>query len=124
MFEALQQKLDRLTFTRKNQQAFLEDIAQLVEDGVPLSQAVETVRDISKGSVQQVATQVMQRIAEGKAIADGLEGWFNPTIIEIIRAGEQGGTLDETLRAAANTLRGSAGAIDSQYCRCSTPVIA
>ncbi|MGB6976497.1 MAG: type II secretion system F family protein [Gammaproteobacteria bacterium] len=103
-FTSLNQKLKKLSFTRGQQQAFLEDVSSLVEDGVPASQAIETVALISKGTTREVARDILLRIGEGKMIADGMEGWFSQAIIEIIRAGEQGGTLAENMSAAARTL--------------------
>jgi type II secretory pathway component PulF len=103
-FADLNKRLKRLSFTRGQQQAFLEDLSSLIEDGVPASQAIETVALISKGATREVARDILFRISEGRMIADGMEGWFSPAIVEIIRAGEQGGTLSENMAAAARTL--------------------
>lgn len=104
MFEAITQKFKNLQFTRRLQQAFLEDVSVLIEDGVPANQAVLTVAQIATGPVQNVANAILQKIAEGKPIADGMKGWFPQTIVEIIRAGEEGGTLAENMTAGARAL--------------------
>ena len=92
------QRLEALLFTRSEQQAFLEDISTLVEDGVPANQAVQTVAQIATGPLKKVATSILEKIAEGKLIADGMRGWFPPPIIEIIRAAEEGETLSDDCR--------------------------
>jgi type II secretory pathway component PulF len=97
-------RLQKLSFSRNQQKAFLEDLSSLIEDGVPASQAIETVALISKGATRAVARDILVRISEGQMIADGMEGWFSPGIIEIIRAGEQGGTLAENMASASRTL--------------------
>lgn len=104
MLETLKQKFEALQFTQKHQQAFLEDVSTLIEDGVPANQAVQTVAQMATGSIKTVANNILQKISEGKPIADGMQGWFPQPVVEIIRAGEEGGTLAENLAAAARAL--------------------
>jgi len=101
----VQLKFKQLAFNVAKQQAFLEDIAALVEDGVPLSQAVDIISQMYTGISVDVAHAIQQAIAQGKHFAEGMKGWFAPHIIELIRAGEEGGTLAQTLKAAANSLK-------------------
>jgi type II secretory pathway component PulF len=91
-------------FDIKQQQAFLEDVASLIEDGVPLKSALETVVRINKGSEQILATTMLLQIAAGKSLAEGMRGWYPDAIIEVIRAGEEGGVLPKAMRAAAASL--------------------
>jgi type II secretory pathway component PulF len=104
MFEALTQKIEALQFSRRQQQAFLEDVSALIEDGVPANQAVQAVSEVTTGIEKKVAEIILQKIAEGKPIADGMQNWFPQPIIEIVRAGEEGGTLAENMGAAARAL--------------------
>src|SRR3989338_10447912 len=99
----LNQQLQRFAFTRGQQQAFLEDVCMLIEDGVPAPQAIATTHEIATGSVKEVARLILDKIAEGKRIADGMEGWFPQPAVEIIRSGEEGGTLTKTMRVAAHS---------------------
>ncbi|MBI5447773.1 MAG: type II secretion system F family protein [Gammaproteobacteria bacterium] len=99
------EKIKKLQFSGKEQQGFLEDVAVLVSDGVPPAYAVEMVGRIAKkGVVKEVAAHIVQKIAEGKMLADGMEAWFPVPIVEMIRAGERGGTLADTLEFASRTL--------------------
>lgn len=99
------EKFQKLSFNGKEQEAFLQDISALVNDGVPAPYAVEMVGRISKkGVAKDVARAITQKIAEGKGLADGMEGWFSVPIVELVRAGERGGTLADTLNFAAKTL--------------------
>lgn len=107
-------KIRKLSFDGKAQQAFLEDISTLVSDGVPAPYAVEMVGRISKkGVAKEVARAITQKIAEGKGLAEGMEGWFSVPIVELIRAGERGGTLADTLAFASKTLSQSNSAISA-----------
>ena len=101
MFEDFQKRLRHLRFSRKQQQAFLEDLSTLVDDGVSVSQAIDTILQVSEGSMKQVAFQITRGIAQGKQLADGMRGWFARPLVEIIRSGEISGTLAKTLKSAA-----------------------
>jgi type II secretory pathway component PulF len=96
--------LDKLLFSTTEQQAFLEDVATLVEDGVPANKAIDVIGRVEKGSKRKVADAISMKIAQGRAIADGMIGWFSPAVIELIRAGEQGGTLAMNIRMAAESM--------------------
>ena len=96
-------RIEQWLFTRSLQQAFLEDLAMLVEDGVPATQAIETIAEISDGVREKVALDMSKRIAEGKLLADGMRAWFARPIVEVVRAGEQGGTLASALSACAQS---------------------
>lgn len=123
MFEDLEQKFKRILFSRAQQQAFLEDVSSLIEDGVPLTQAIETICQITTGVNQEMAQNVMQKIAQGRSIADGLAGWFPNSTVEIIRAGEEGGTLPETMLAASRALAAGTSAIGALLGAMVYPVI-
>lgn len=99
------QRFQKLQFGSKEQQAFLEDVAVLVGDGVTPAYAVEMVGRISKKDVvREVASTISLKIAEGKGLAEGMQGWFSVPVVELVRAGEKGGTLADTLAYAARTL--------------------
>lgn len=104
MFTNSVTKLNQLFFSRVQQRAFLEDLSSLVEEGVPASQAVQTIDQIVTGSLKMVSESILRSISAGEPIAEGMRGWFSNPIVEIIRAGEVGGVLAKTLRAAAESL--------------------
>lgn len=98
------QKLKYLAFSTTKQQAFLEDLATLIEDGVPAKHAVEIVAHASVGLSIEVANDILLKISEGKYLAEGMRGWFPDHIVEIVRAGEEGGALAKTMLSAAVSL--------------------
>ncbi|MBX9705582.1 MAG: type II secretion system F family protein [Gammaproteobacteria bacterium] len=100
----LSNAIEKLTFGTTEQQAFLEDLATLVDDGVPANKAIAVIGRVEKGPKRNVADYIGMKIAQGKAIADGMGGWFSPAVIELVRAGEQGGTLGQNIRMAAESM--------------------
>jgi len=94
----------RFQFNGKKQLAFLEDFYLLVNDGIPANRAIEMMSRVSVGLNKEVAVSIGERIAQGQPLAEGMQEWFAPNIVEIIRVGEAGGALSQTLKSAINTL--------------------
>ena len=103
----MEQHWNHFQFTKKQQQAFLEDLCSLIDDGVTVSAAVDTIKQVSTGIAQVVASAISVAIAEGKLLADGMKLWFSPTVVEIVRAGETSGTLSVALRSAVESFQRS-----------------
>src|SRR3990167_9578581 len=91
-------------FGSKKQLAFLEDLFTLINDGIPANRAVEMMAQVSEGLTREVALTLSQKISEGQPLAEGMKEWFNPNVIEIIRVGEAGGALAQTLSSAIKML--------------------
>lgn len=96
--------LERALFSSKEKQAFLEDLSTLIDDGVPANKAVEVMAKLTSGATKRLVDAILSKIAQGKPIADGMIGWMPDAIVELIRAGEQGGTLAQNMRAAGESL--------------------
>ena len=111
MFSGVEQKLQQLQFGAKAQRAFLEDLLSLMRDGVPVGQAVDTISQISSGLNKEVALHIMRRLSQGKQLADGMRLWFSRATIEIIRAGESSGTLEQTMASALESLGQQSSAV-------------
>lgn len=95
----------RLQFNKKQQQIFLEDFLSLINDGVNTREAVTTIETISQGVSKQVAHSINLALAKGQGIAQGLNEWFPPTIVEVIRAGENSGALNSALASAIDSIK-------------------
>ncbi len=93
-----------LQFGNKKQLAFLEDLYTLINDGIPANRAVEMMSKATRGITREVAETLTTRIGEGQPLADGMKEWFSPNVVEIVRVGEAGGALAQTLKSAINML--------------------
>jgi type II secretory pathway component PulF len=113
----------RLQFGNKAQLAFLEDLCLLIEDGIPANRAIEMMAQLSTGLTRDVALSIAQKISEGQPLAEGMLDWFSINVVEIIRAGEEGGALAETIRSAVNTLGQRGSTIGSLIAAVTYPLI-
>jgi type II secretory pathway component PulF len=105
----IMRRIHHFQFGNKAQLAFLEDLYLLINDGIPANRAIEMMAQVTTGLNRDVALSIAQKVSEGRPLADGMREWFAINVIEIIRVGEEGGALAETLKSAINTLgqRGS-----------------
>ncbi len=111
--ENIGRRIRHFQFGAKAQLAFLEDFYALVSDGIPANRAIDMIAGATTGITREVALSISQKISEGQALAEGMREWFSINIVEIIRIGEQGGALVETLKSAINTLGRSSGAMSA-----------
>ncbi len=121
--QGLTHLLDRMQFDGAEQQAFLEDLATLVEDGVPANKAVDVILKVEIGVKLKVAKSMMNKIAQGRPIADGMVGWFPAYVVELIRAGETSGTLTQNIRGAAESLGQKSDTIASLLSSLTYPLV-
>jgi type II secretory pathway component PulF len=91
-------------FGTKQQLAFLEDLYLLINDGIPANRAVEMMAQVTTGLTREVAQSLAHKIAQGQPLADGMREWFSTNVVEIIRVGEAGGALAQTMKSAISML--------------------
>jgi len=83
---------------------FLETMANLVGNGLPLLRALELSRDATQNlSLRAQLDKVIEQVGDGRAFSKALIriGTFPPLLIDMIAVGEQTGRIDQSLRRAA-----------------------
>ncbi len=83
---------------------FLETMANLVGNGLPLHRALELSRDATQNrSLRTELNRVIDQVGDGRAFSKALirTGAFPPLLIDMISVGEQTGKIDLSLRRAA-----------------------
>ena len=83
---------------------FLETMANLVGNGLPLLRALELSRDATQNlSLRGQLDKVIEQVGDGRAFSKALIriGTFPPLLIDMIAVGEQTGRIDQSLRRAA-----------------------
>jgi type II secretory pathway component PulF len=96
--------MKHVSFGNKKQLAFLEDLYVLINDGIPANRAIEMMSQVTTGITKEVAVTLGNKISEGQPLAEGMKEWFSPNVVEIIRVGEAGGALAQTIKSAINML--------------------
>lgn len=83
---------------------FLETMANLVGNGLPLLRALELSRDATQNrSLRASLDKVIEQVGDGRSFSKSLirVGNFPPLLIDMIAVGEQTGKIDQSLRRAA-----------------------
>lgn len=88
-----------------------EQLANLLGAGLPLDRALQILLDLAENDkMKRMVTRVRDSVRGGAALSVALEnqgGAFSRLYINMVRAGEMGGTLDRTLRQLAEYLKRS-----------------
>lgn len=116
-------RIRRLQFGTKAQLAFLEDLYTLINDGIPANKAIEMMVQVNRGIRREVAAAIEEKISEGLTLADGMREWFSISVVEIIRVGEAGGVLAETMKSAISSLTQRSGAIGALIAAIAYPLM-
>lgn len=83
---------------------FLETMANLVGNGLPLHRALELSRDATQNrSLRDHLDTVIDQVGDGRSVSKAMirSGAFPPLLIDMISVGEQTGKIDLSLRRAA-----------------------
>lgn len=84
---------------------FTRQLATMIDAGVPLVRSLATLQNQTENPIfKKQLVSVSKDVESGMALADSLEKFpytFNPTYVNMIKAGEAGGILDEILNKLA-----------------------
>lgn len=123
LLEKFTQAFKHWQFGNKQQLAFLEDLYLLINDGIPANRAVDMMSQITTGLTKEVALSLSQKIGQGQPLAEGMKEWFSMNVVEIVRVGESGGALAQTIKSAINMLSQQGVAIGAFIAAVSYPLL-
>jgi len=90
---------------------FTQQLATLLGAGLPLDRSLQVLQELSVSErVRRTVTDIRDRVREGGNLSDALDaqhGTFSRLYTNMVRAGEIGGTLDETLTRLSDYLERS-----------------
>jgi len=96
---------------------FTQQLSTLLVAGLPLDRSLQVLQELSENDrVKRTVTEIRDKVREGGSLSDALEeqhGAFNRLYINMVRAGEVGGTLDVTLQRLTDYLERSRELKDS-----------
>jgi len=84
---------------------FLETMANLVGNGLPLLRALELTKDATPNLYLQAhLNRMLEWVGDGRSLSVSLSrtGAFSPLLIDMVSVGEQTGKIDQSLRKAAD----------------------
>ena len=105
---------------------FTRTLSILLKSGIPLVDALEIAR-MSMGNriMEEAVSETARAVAEGQDFASPLKksGRFPPLVVQLIRAGEQSGELEEMLAKSADVYEGDVETIIATITALIEPII-
>ena len=96
---------------------FTQQLSTLLGAGLPLDRSLQVLSDLAENDrVKRTVTEIRDKVREGGSLSDALDeqhGAFNRLFVNMVRAGEVGGTLDSTLARLSEYLERSKDLKDS-----------
>lgn len=83
---------------------FLETMANLTGNGLPLLRSLELTRDATPNiHLQSHLDEMIEQVGDGRSLSRSMNkaGIFTPLLIDMVSVGEQTGKIDQALRKAA-----------------------
>ena len=96
---------------------FTQQLSTLLGAGLPLDRSLQVLSELAESDrVKKTVAEIRDRVREGGTLSDALDeqhGAFNRLFVNMVRAGEVGGTLDVTLARLTEYLERSRDLKDS-----------
>jgi general secretion pathway protein F len=114
--------LDSLSLKRRGMNVrevgqFTQQLATLLGAGLPLDRSLQVLLELSENArIERTVTAIRDQVREGGSLSEALDaqhGSFSRLFINMVRAGEIGGSLDTTLERLADYLERSKDLKDS-----------
>jgi type IV pilus assembly protein PilC len=101
--------LDRfVSIPLKEKMMFARNLAVMVASGLPVSRAVKNLSlQTNNKKFEKILLDIFEELQKGTTLSDGLRKYpsvFSELFINMVKVGEAGGTLEETLEIVANQL--------------------
>lgn len=97
-----------MTLPRKDKLTLISNLATMMNAGIPILEAVEGLLEESKGPMHKTLSLLRDSLYEGHPISHGMAKMpdiFDPVTINLVRAGEEAGTLETVLKDLTKSIK-------------------
>ena len=106
---------------------FTQQLATLLGSGLPLDRSLQVLLELAENErIKQTVTAVRDQVREGGSLSEALDaqhGSFSRLFINMVRAGEIGGSLDTTLERLADYMERTKDLKDSVFSAMIYPIM-
>src|SRR6476659_2420180 len=98
----------KLKLNNKDKLVLFADLNTMLGAGIPILEAIESLASDAKGSLHKVLIELRRSLNNGENLARAMSRFpraFEPVTVNLIRAAESGGTLEETLQDIVRTTK-------------------
>jgi type IV pilus assembly protein PilC len=100
--------LHSLTLRSRQRLEFISNLATMLAAGIPIIDAIDSMLPDARGNLRRLLVQIRADLNEGHPISVSLAKApraFDPVMVNLIRAAEEAGTLDTTLKDMIKTIK-------------------
>jgi len=119
-------KLNNLHISAQEKISLIGNLTTLLAAGIPILEAIESLLEDSKGTQKKVLTVLKDDLEAGKHIHSGFEKFpkiFSKVTVNLIKAAEEAGTLETTLKDLKKTAQEEMEFIDKVKSALFYPII-
>jgi type IV pilus assembly protein PilC len=98
----------RIRLSGKERLSLFSDMSTMLAAGIPLLEAVESLESDAKNNLKKVLDELHRSLNNGHSLSHGMKRLpyaFDTITINLVRAAEAGGTLEDTLRDIVSTTK-------------------
>jgi type II secretory pathway component PulF len=101
-------KLSKIRLSSKEQLSLFNDLSTMLTAGIPLLETVEALEPDAKGNLKKILIELHRSLINGETLSRSMSQFplaFEPVVINLMRAAEAGGTLEQTLQDIVHTIK-------------------
>jgi len=100
--------LSKIRLSSREQLSLFNDLSTMLTAGIPLLETVESLEPDAKGNLKKILGELKRSLIDGHTLSHSMAQFpkaFEPVVINLMRAAEAGGTLEETLHDIVHTIK-------------------
>lgn len=93
----------------------IANLSTLLTAGIPILESIESMLEEASGNSKKILETIKKDLNQGKTVSTSLARFpnaFDPVSVNLIKAAEEAGTLETTLKDLANTIKKDMETID------------
>ncbi len=101
-------KAERTRVSAKERMQFFGNLSTMLKAGIPILEAVSSLQEETKGGVRKVLETIREDLQAGRVLHQSLKKYpesFDKVTVSLIKASEEAGTLERTLRDVRDNLQ-------------------
>jgi type II secretory pathway component PulF len=101
-------RTDNVTLSSSEKLGFIGSLATMLSAGIPILEVVNSLREDAKGGQKKILDALLEDLMQGKNVHQTLFRFplvFDKVTVNVIKASEEAGTLDITLRDLKQTIQ-------------------
>jgi len=101
-------KTEKVSLSTNEKLTFISNLSTMLTAGIPILEAIESLQEDSKGNQKKVLQTLAEDLMQGKRVYSTFAKFpliFDKVTVNIIKASEEAGTLDVTLKDLIVTIK-------------------